>query len=124
MRAAVRHLEQTFAALKLLFAPYAARLHVTSDTATTYMLSGESVAQFHGPIFFGGVRRGRNFVSYSLMPIYTNPELLSPMSDELFGRMQGKSSFNFVQPDIALIKELAALTERGFAFYATLGYVR
>lgn len=88
------------------------------------MLYGENVAHFKGPMFFGGVRLGRNFVSFYLMPVYTNPELLSRMSEDLTKRMLGKSGFNFVHPDEALFAELQALVHRGFDLYRSLEYVK
>lgn len=115
--------DDTFVALKALFAPYVRRLHVRDDTETVYMLYGETVAQFKGPMYFGGVRLGRSYVSYHLMPVYTNPELLSRTSDDLRKRMQGKSCFNFVRPDDALFGELRDLTRRGFDLYVAHGWI-
>ncbi|MDP9110198.1 MAG: hypothetical protein M3M96_00995 [Candidatus Eremiobacteraeota bacterium] len=119
----VSRFDETFGALKTLFDPYVPRLHVRDDTATAYTLYGETAAQFKGPMYFGGVRLGRNYVSFYLMPVYTNPELLSKASDDLRKRMQGKSCFNFVRPDVSLFEELRELTGRGFTLYATLGWV-
>ena len=119
-----RDFQATFRVLKALFAPYAPRLHATQDTDAFYMLDGEYSAQFKRTMFFGGVQIRRAYVSFHLMPIYTNPELLSRVSDTLKKRMQGKSCFNFVRPDRELFVELSALVERGFALYERLGWVK
>ena len=67
------------------------------------------------PLCFGGVRRGKNYVSFYLMSVYACPELLRSMSPELRKRMQGKSCFNFKEVDEKLFQELATLTKAGAA---------
>ena len=61
--------------------------------------------------------RGRADVSFQLMPLYWEPALAKGISLNLRKRMQGKSCFNFVAPDVALFRELGRLTNRGFALY-------
>jgi hypothetical protein len=73
--------------------------------------------QPHG--FVAGVRPGKRYVSYYLMPVYSSPELGREMSPELRRRMQGKSCFNFTSLDEALMTELEALTARGLDEYET-----
>ena len=114
---------ETFAALKALFAPYAARLTVTADDAKNYMLDGAYSKAMKRAMFFGGVRHGKSYVSLHLMPVYTNPELLSPISDRLRKRMQGKSCFNFKAVDQGLFDELEALTARAFAAFRSAGFM-
>ena len=75
------------------------------------------------PLWFGAVQMKKRYVSYHLMPVYLNPQLLEGISLELRKRMQGKSCFNFSTPDAALFKELAALTKAGFDDYRQQGYV-
>ena len=70
-------------------------------------------------MWFGGVRQGKAYVSYHLMPVYTHPALLETISPALKKRMQGKSCFNFKVADAALFDELEALTRAGAALYAT-----
>jgi hypothetical protein len=74
-------------------------------------------------IFFGGVRRGKNYVSFHLMPVYTCRELLDGMSDALKARMQGKSCFNFRSVDEPLMKELERLTRKGFERFRKAKFV-
>jgi hypothetical protein len=56
--------------------------------------------------FFGGVRPGKRYVSFYLMPVYAFPELLEGISLGLRKRMQGKSCFNLTTVDETLRKSL------------------
>jgi hypothetical protein len=73
--------------------------------------------------YFGGVRLGKRYVSYYLMPVYVNPALLMDISPELKRRMQGKSCFNFVKVDDVLLDEVRQLTQRGLESYRAAGIV-
>lgn len=114
----------TFDDLKALLTPYAPRLHVTADSPTTYMLDGEYVDALKRPVFFAGVRAGKTYVSFYLMPVYSHPELMGGISDRLRRRLHGKSCFNFVRPEPDLYDEVRALVVRGYEHYERLGYVR
>lgn len=70
------------------------------------------------PMWFGGVRSGKAYASYHLMPLYTHAALLQTLSPELRKRMQGKSCLNFKTADPLLFEELAALTEAAAKLYA------
>src|SRR5437762_14014521 len=85
------------------------------DTETYYLLNTRYVMKNRQPLCFGGVRRGKNYVSFYLMSVYTCPEFLKSMSPELKKRMQGKSCFNFKEVDEKLFKELATLTKASAA---------
>jgi hypothetical protein len=65
--------------------------------------------------YVAGTRLGKRYVSYYLMSVYAQPDLLASMSPELRRRMQGKSCFNFTTIDEALLAELEALTTKGIA---------
>ena len=116
--------EETFAALKGLLDPYVSRLHVTTDAPTAYMLDGEYAPAINRPMFFAGVRAGRAYVSFYLMPVYSNPELMGRISDPLRRRLHGKSCFNFTRPEPELFDELRGLVRNGFDCYERLGYVK
>ena len=105
----------TFTQLKEIFAPYEDKLIVLADTRDNYSLDVNYVMKNKRRLYFGGVRRGKAYVSFHLMPVYASPELLKSMSPELKRRMQGKSCFNFKGVDEKLFKELARLTKAGFA---------
>eukprot|EP01036_Dinobryon_divergens_P041097 gene41097-54445_t len=103
-------------------APYAARLDAKKDDETELYVDTRHLQKNKKPLFFGAVQVKKAYVSYHLMPVYLQPALLAGLSPELKARMQGKSCFNFTSSEAALLKELAALTEAGFASYQEQGY--
>ena len=60
--------------------------------------------------YVAGVRPGKRYVSFYLMPVYGFRDLFDSMSPELQRRMQGKSCFNFTKIDEPLFAELERLT--------------
>jgi hypothetical protein len=68
-------------------------------------------------MFFGAVMMGKAYASYHLMPLYVCPELVRTISPELKKRMQGKSCFNFREPDPALFAQLGNLTKASLEKY-------
>ena len=93
-------------------------MEVASDTEQYYLLNTHYIMKNKQPLCFGGVRRGRNYVSFYLMSVYASPDLLKGMSPELKKRMQGKSCFNFKEVDKKLFGELAKLTKAGAAKFS------
>ena len=71
------------------------------------------------PMWFGGVQKMKNYVSYHLMPVYSHAALAATIPPELKKRMQGKSCFNFKAEDPALFAQLEVLTRAAAAAYAT-----
>lgn len=116
-------LDHVFTELKLLLAPYAAKLEVKADSATELYLDTRHRQKNGKPLFFGAVQTKKNYVSVHLMPVYVQPSLLAGISPALKKRMQGKSCFNFNEVDKALFKELAGLIKAGFASYREQGFV-
>ena len=104
---------KVFDELKSIFKPYARKMDVASDTETQYWLNTRFIMKNKQPLAFGGVRLGKNYVSFHLMSVYASPALLRNTSPELKKRMQGKSCFNFKQVDKKLFSELKALTKDG-----------
>ena len=104
-----------FTELKSIFKPYVKKMDVAADTDTSYMLNTRYVMRNKQPLCFGGVRLGKNYVSFYLMSAYACPDLLEGMSPELKKRMQGKSCFNFKEVDKKLFGELKTLTKAGAA---------
>jgi hypothetical protein len=107
------NLDEVFVALKKILAPYAKCMEVAQDTETAYMLNTHHMMPNKQPLYFGGVRRGKNYVSFHLMPVYASSELMKGVSAELRKRMQGKSCFNFKTVDKPLFRELSELTRAG-----------
>jgi hypothetical protein len=102
-----------FKSLKEILLPYAKNLHVLVNTPQEYSLEGPFSEKWKKKIHFGGVKIGRNYVSFYLMPVYMFPDLLKDITPELKKHMQGKSCFNFRQADAELFEELSALTQSG-----------
>jgi len=104
---------EVFRRLKAIFKPHAKKMAVAQDTSGGYFLNTRYLMKNKQPLCFGGVRLGKNYVSFYLMSVYACPDLLKGMSPELKQRMQGKSCFNFKQVDEELFRELGELTRAG-----------
>ena len=105
--------DTTFKTLRGILKPYSKRLLVQTDTPAAFTLALRDVTDRIGrPLFFGGVRKGKAYVSYHLMGVYVHPELVKDLSPGLRKRMQGKSCFNFTSIDPEHVKELTALTKK------------
>jgi hypothetical protein len=63
------------------------------------------------PVSFGGVRIGKGYASYSLMPVYS-PEVRVGISSALKEQLQGKACFNFKRVDDVLFAELDRVTRQ------------
>lgn len=107
--------KQVFEELKSIFKPYAKKMDVAHDTDTYYLLNTRFIMKNKQPLCFGGVRLGKNYVSFYLMSIYASPDFIKNMSPDLGKRMQGKSCFNFKETDQRLFDELKELTRAGAA---------
>jgi len=105
----------TFAALKPVLGKYEKRLSVKTDTPTEYMVLTKSASPFPQhkgePLYFGGVRLGKAYVSFHLVALYMCPEMQKCITPALKKRMQGKACFNFKsQPEPELLADLKKLT--------------
>ena len=109
---------ETFARLKAILEPYAAKMIVVHDTSANYYLDTPYVMKNKARLFFAAVRLGKAYVSFHLMPVYACPDLPAGISPELKKHMQGKSCFNFKAVDEKLFKELAKLTKAGVARFS------
>jgi hypothetical protein len=74
--------------------------------------------------YFAGLRTGKRYVSFYLMPVYARPELLDDVSPALRKRMQGKACFNFATVDEQLMDELDALVARSYDVFVSDAYPR
>lgn len=115
--------DAAFHALTPLLRRHADQLSVKADTPSGLTLVTRSPSPFPQhkgqPMYFAEVRRGKAYVSFHLMALYTNVELTNTMSAKLKKRMQGKSCFNFNStPDPELLAELERLTEAGVQCFA------
>ena len=114
---------EVFEQLKSIFKPYAKKMDVSHDTDQYYLLNTRYIMKNKQPLCFGGVRLGKNYVSFYLMSVYASPDLLKNMSPELRKRMQGKSCFNFKEVDKQLFGELKELTKDGAAKFSDKKYL-
>ena len=112
--------EAAFAALKAILGKHAKKLNVTADKPGDYSVYCKSPSPFPQhkgkPLYFAGVKTGKAYVSFHLLPLYMSPMKVSPA---LKKRMQGKACFNFkAVPEKELVGELKALTAAGLALFA------
>lgn len=112
----------TFDKLKEILQPYESKLVVVADTKTYYALETNHVMKNKRRLYFAGIKMGKSYVSYHLMPVYTCAEVREVIPPELKKRMQGKACFNFVTPDEKLFKQLAKLTKVGFRRFTSKGF--
>ncbi len=112
---------ETFELLKSILRKYEKGLRVIIDKNDNYSLNAGYSEKYKRDIYFGAVQIKKNYVSYHLMPVYINPNLLDGISAELKKRMQGKSCFNFKTIGETLLNELSNLTKQGFDFYKKNG---
>lgn len=111
-------LDETFAALRALVAAQSKGLVVIADKPGDYQVASPTMKDRIGrPLYFAGVKTGKNYVSYHVMPLYMKPDLLKVVPPALKKRMQGKACFNFTVVDREQLKELAAVTKAGLAAF-------
>jgi hypothetical protein len=106
--------QPVFERLKHLLQVYKGRLVVTLDQPDRYYLDAPQGSKMGA---FAGIHTRKQYVSFYLMPVYMQPQLLEGVSEELKKRMQGKSCFNFRKVDENLMAELTELTDRSFAHF-------
>ena len=116
-------LQAVFTELRKVMAPYAAKLSAKKDASDELYVDTPHIQKNKTPLFFGAVQIKKSYISYHLMPVYSRPELLEHISEELKKHMQGKSCFNFTSIEPALFEELAALTKAGYKSYKEQGFV-
>jgi len=68
-------LEPVYQRLKSILEPYGLRLYVTDERPTTYGVDVAPDGERNPTTWFGGVRLGKRYVSYYLMPVYVDPSL-------------------------------------------------
>ena len=106
-----------------MLAAQSKRLVVLADKPGDYQVASATLKDRTGrPLYIAGVKTGKNYVSYHVMPIYMKPELLKNVPVGLKKRMQGKACFNFKEPDPVLIAELAELTKSGAEWFDTVDW--
>lgn len=106
-------LEGVYEALHDVMTSHATGLRMVDDRPGNLTVESSDTDAKGKPRWFGAVQIKKNYVSYHLMPVYENPQLLDGLTPELKARMQGKSCFNFKAIDEDLFAQLAELTALG-----------
>src|SRR5262249_37448639 len=88
-------------------------LTVQTDKAGNYHKEIPSILYRGKPLYFAGVRQGKNYVSYYLMSAYYDGDMVKGMLPALKKRKQGKACFNFTVVDQECFAELGRLTVEG-----------
>ena len=114
---------ELFDELKTLIEPLEPNLVIKTDEPGDYYLNTHFKREDGYVYAFGGVQVKKNYVSYHLMPVYAQPDLLDGVSDKLKKRMQGKSCFNFTKVDKELFAELDELTQKSFEVFKGEGFI-
>lgn len=104
-----------FADLRAMMLAAAPGCAVAKDAPGDLVLHTSRLDKNGKPEWFGAVAIKKNYVSYHLFPLYTDPAIGAGMSEALAKRQQGKSCFNFKAVEQELFAELAALTKRAAA---------
>lgn len=121
-KAAKPDFAEIFAALRKLLDPFLGQIQIQKDKPGDYHTEIPTILHRGNPLYFAGVRTGKNYVSYHLLPLYGAPEMLKGMSPALKKRMQGKACFNFTTIDEACFAELAHLTAAGLKIFKSKGF--
>ena len=115
--------EATFRALRGVLKKHAKDLTVAHDKPGKYWLDGRYDEKRKRRLSFAAVIIMKNYVSFHLLPLYMSPEMNAAVSEKLSARRQGKGCFNFTTIEPGTLKELAALTAKGFKGFKKLGYI-
>ena len=110
-------LAPVFAALRKLLESNLGYLAVQTDKPGNYHLEAPSILHRKKPLYFAGVRTGKNYVSFHLLYLYFNPVATKAIPPELKKRLQGKACFNFTTVDEDRFAELGRLIRDGLKIY-------
>jgi hypothetical protein len=111
-------LAPVFAALREILKGFIGKdLAVQTDKPGNYHLEAPFILHRRKPLYFAGVRTGKNYVSFHLLFLYYNPAAQKVLSPALRKRMQGKACFNFTAVDEACFAELGCLIGDGLKIY-------
>ncbi|AZI59213.1 hypothetical protein EH165_14765 [Nakamurella antarctica] len=111
-------LDDVYSALRGIMLKHAKDLVAATDSSGHLSIEAKEPGGNGMRSWYGGVQTKKNYVSYHLMAVYEDPELLNDISTKLRVRMQGKSCFNFNALNDELFAELDALTGVGFCEFA------
>ena len=118
-KAAKTDLAPVFSALRRILEELGNEVTVQADKPGNFHTEIPSIVHRGRPLYFAGVRTGKNYVGYYLMSVYYNAALLKGVSPALKKRMQGKACFNFSAVDEECFSELRRLTANGLKIFKT-----
>ena len=108
----------TFTALRQILERFVGKeLTVQTDKPGNYHIEVPSILYRKKPLYFAGVRSGKSYVSFHLLPIYYNSGLAKEISPTLKKRRQGKACFNFTSVDEGCFAELGRLVTEGLKLF-------
>lgn len=111
-------LAPVFAALREILKRFIGKdLAVQTDKPGNYHLEAPTIFHRKKPLYFAGVKTGKNYVSFHLLYLYFNPAALKAIPPALKKRMQGKACFNFTTVDEDSFAELGQLIADGLKIY-------
>jgi len=113
-----------FAALRKLLQSFEGEITAETDKPNNYHTAMPALLHRGKPLYFAGVKTGKNYVSYHLLPAYYNPDLNKRISPELKKRKQGMACFNFTVVDDACFAQLRELTALGLKMFKTAEFRR
>jgi hypothetical protein len=118
-KAAKPDFDEVFTALRKLLDPFSKDLAVQQDKPGDYHTMFPPILHRGKPLYFAGIRTGKNYVSFHLLSLYYSPELMKGMSPALKKRNQGKACFNFTTVDPECFAELSRLIADGLKVFKT-----
>jgi hypothetical protein len=110
-----KQFDAVYARLFQMLRKHKEKLSVGIDKPGTIWMSVNGESYRGKPLYYAGVKMGKNYVSYHLVTVYLNKVKMSP---ELKKRMQGLGCFNFTSIDEKLFSELDKLTVEGLKNYS------
>jgi hypothetical protein len=113
-----------FSALRGMLESFQPEIATQTDKPGDYHTEIPGLFHRKKPLYFAGIRTGKNYVSYHLLPVYYNPDLNKRISPELKKRKQGMACFNFTSVDDARFAELSKLTALGLKMFKTAEFRR
>jgi hypothetical protein len=117
-------LATVFAALRKLLESFKGEITAETDKPNNYHTAMPTLLHRGKPLYFAGIKTGKNYVSYHLLPVYYNPDLNKQISPELKKRKQGMACFNFAVVDDTCFAELRKLTALGLKMFKTAEFRR
>ena len=115
--------QKNFEKLKKVLSSLDKGLEIKKDEPDYYYLNTNKKVK-EKDMFFGAVQIRKSYVAFHLYPVYTNPELLDNISDNLKKRMQGKSCFNFKREITEeQLSGIDMLTQASYEKFVENGYI-